>query len=164
MSYEDVEDAELDESFGDVVDNKTRRKINKMVFARDAYIKATGYETGICYSNKEYKIADLQEQLQEENPTLKAVVYAETKDILELDKVAMILSSTKDYIYSPYHDYNYYFKGAYKVLKVSKSVAKEFKDLEGFITAHEFMKSPKHLQRFATAQQIDKYINSFKFL
>ena len=38
MSYEDVEDAELDESFGDVVDNKTRRKINKMVFARDAII------------------------------------------------------------------------------------------------------------------------------
>ena len=84
--------------------------------------------------------------------------------IVELDKVAIILSSTKDYIYNPYHDYNYYFKGAYKVLKVSKSVAKEFKDLEGFITAHEFMKSPKHLQRFITAQQIGKYIESFKFL
>tara|TARA_R100000329_G_scaffold50716_1_gene46841 strand:- start:141 stop:2546 length:2406 start_codon:yes stop_codon:yes gene_type:complete len=164
MSYEDVEDAELDESFGDVVDNKTRRKINKMVFARDAYIKCTGYEVGIKHSNNEYKISDLQEKLQAEDPVLKAVVYAETKDICELDKVAKILSSTKDYIYNQYGGYNYYFGKQYKVLKVSKDVAKEFKDLEGFITAHEFMKSPKHLQRFITAQQIGKYIESFKFL
>ena len=164
MSYEDVEDAELDESFGDVVDNKTRRKINKMVFARDAYIKNTGYETGIKHSNNEYKISDLQEKLQAENPVLKAVVYAETKDICELDKVAKILSSTKDYIYNQYGGYDYHFGKQYKVLKVSKDVAKEFKDLEGFITAHEFMKSPKHLQRFITAQQIGKYIKSFEFL
>ena len=164
MSYEDVEEAELDESFGDVVDNKTRRKINKMVFARDAYVKASGYEVGIRHSNNEYKISDLQEKLQEEDPTLKAVVYAETKDICELDKVVKILSSTKDYIYSQYGGYDYHFGSQYKVLKVSKSVAKEFKDLEGFITAHEFMKSPKHLQRFITAQQIGKYIKSFEFL
>jgi len=164
MSYEDVEDAELDESFGDVVDNKTRRKINKMVFARDAYIKHTGYETGIKHSNNEYKISDLQEKLQAENPTLKAVVYAETKDILELDKVAKILSSTQEYIYNQYGGYDYHFGKQYKVLKVAKNVAKDFKDLEGFITAHEFMKSPKHLQRFITAQQIGKYIESFKFL
>ena len=164
MSYEDVEDAELDEAHGDVVDNKTRRKINKMVFARDAYIKHTGYETGIKHSNNEYKISDLQEKLQAENPTLKAVVYAETKDICELDKVAKILSSTKDYIYNQYGGYDYHFGKQYKVLKVSKDVAKEFKDLEGFITAHEFMKSPKHLQRFITAQQIGKYIKSFEFL
>ena len=164
MSYEDVEDAELSESFGDVVDNKTRRKINKMVFARDAYVKASGYEVGIKYSNHEYKIADLQEKLQAEDPTLKAVVYAETKDIDELEKVVKILSSTKDYIYSQYGGYDYHFGSQYKVLKVAKSVAKDFKDLEGFITAHEFMKSPKHLQRFITAQQIGKYIKSFEFL
>ena len=164
MSYEDVEDAELDEAHGDVVDNKTRRKINKMVFARDAYIKHTGHETGIRHSNKEYKISDLQEKLQAEDPVLKAVVYAETKDIDELNKVAMILSSTQEYIYNQYGGYDYHFGDHYKVLKVSQSVAKEFKDLEGFITAHEFMKSPKHLQRFITAQQIGKYIESFKFL
>ena len=164
MSYEDVEDAVLDEAHGDVVDNKTRRKINKMVFARDAYVKASGYEVGIKYSNHEYKIADLQEKLQAEDPTLKAVVYAETKDIDELEKVVKILSSTKDYIYSQYGGYDYHFGNQYKVLKVAKSVAKDFKDLEGFITAHEFMKSPKHLQRFITAQQIGKYIQSFKFL
>jgi hypothetical protein len=164
LSYEDVEDAVLDASFGDVVDNKTRRKINKMIFARDAYVKATGYEVSIKYFNEEYKIADLQEKLQAENPTLKAVVYAETKDIDELEKVVKILSSTKDYIYSQYGGYDYRFGNQYKVLKVAKSVAKEFKDLEGFITAHEFMKSPKHLQRFITAQQIGKYIESFRFL
>jgi len=164
MSYEDVEDADISESFGDVVDNKTRRKINKMVFARDAYVKASGYEVGIKYSNHEYKIADLQEKLQEEDPTLKAVVYAETKDIDELEKVVKILSSTKDYIYSQYGGYDYHFGSQYKVLKVAKSVAKDFKDLEGFITAHEFMKSPKHLQRFITAQKISGYIKSFTFL
>ncbi len=164
MSYEDVEDAEIGENFGDVVDNKTRRKINKMVFARDAYIKMTGYETGIKYSNHEYKISDLQDKLQAENPTLKAVVYAETKDINELDKVAMILSSSQDYIYNQYGGYDYHFGDHYKVLKVAKNVAKDFKDLEGFITAHEFMKSPQHLQVFITAQQIGKYIQSFKFL
>ena len=49
-------------------------------------------------------------------------------------------------------------------LQIAKDSRKEFKDLEGFITAHEFMKSPKHLQRFITAQQIGKYIESFKFL
>ena len=164
LSYEDVEDAVLDEAHGDVVDNKTRRKINKMVFARDAYVKITAYEVGIKHSNNEYKISDLQEKLQAENPVLKAVVYAETKDICELDKVVKILSSTKDYIYSQYGGYDYHFSKYYKVLKVSKDVAKEFKDLEGFITAHEFMKSPKHLQKFITAQQIGKYIESFRFL
>ena len=165
MSYDDVEDAVLDEAHGDVVDNKTRRKINKMVFARDAYVKNTGYEVGIKHSNNEYKISDLQEKLQAENPTLKAVVYAETKDICELDKVTKILSSDQNNITSPYGGYDSYFsKGPYRVLKVSKDVAKEFKDLEGFITAHEFMKSPKHLQRFITAQQIGKYIESFRFL
>jgi len=164
LSYDDVEDAVLDAAHGDVVDNKTRRKINKMVFARSAYVKVTGYEVGIKHCNNEYKISDLQEKLQAENPTLKAVVYAETKDIDELDKVVKILSSTKDYIYNQYGGYDYYFGKHYKVLKVSKDVAKEFKDLEGFITAHEFMKSPKHLQRFITAQQIGKYIESFKFL
>jgi hypothetical protein len=43
-------------------------------------------------------------------------------------------------------------------------VAKQFAKLEGFLTAHEFMKSPKHLQRFATAQRIAKFIHTFKFL
>ena len=164
-SYDNVEEADLEESTGVIVDNKTLRKINKMVFARDAYIKATGYETEIKHTNKEYKISTLQEKLQAEDSILKTVVYAETKDILELNKVVIILSSSQDYISSPYATYEYYFnKGAYRVLKVSKSVAKEFKDLEGFITAHEFMKNPKHLQRFITAQKIDKYIKSFSFL
>jgi len=75
-----------------------------------------------------------------------------------------VLSSSQDYITNQYGGYEYDFRTEYRVFKVAKNVAKDFKDLEGFITAHEFMKSPKHLQRFATAQKIDQYINSFKFL
>jgi len=56
LSYEDVEEAELTEAFGDIVDNKTRRKINKQVFVRGAYFKTTGYEgTQIKYANSELK-------------------------------------------------------------------------------------------------------------
>lgn len=64
-SYDDIEEADLEESAGVIVDNKTLRKINKMVFARDAYIKATGYETEIKHTNKEYKISSLQENCKQ---------------------------------------------------------------------------------------------------
>ena len=166
--YADIEETELDsELFGDVVDNKTRRKINKMVFARNAEFKADGWEVKISYTNQEYKISDLQLKLHPEEedakPTLKAVVYAETKDVDELEKVVKILGSSRDY-YDNTYNYVYKFKSDYRVLKVSKDVAKQLSKLDGFLTAHEFMKSSTHLQRFATAQRINKFINTFSFL
>ena len=166
--YADIEETELDsELFGDVVDNKTRRKVNKQVFARNAEFKADGWETAIKYTNQEYKISELQDMLHpvSENvtPTLKAVVYAETKDVDELAKVVKILGSSKDY-YTNNYNYSYKFESDYRIVKVSKDVAKQFAKLDGFLTAHEFMKSPTHLQRFATAQRIAKFIEKFKFL
>jgi hypothetical protein len=166
--YADVEEAELDsELFGDIVDNKTRRKVNKMVFARNAEFKADGYQTDIKYTNQEYKISDLQlmlyPEVEDTEPTLKAVVYAETKDVDELAKVVKILGSSKDY-YTNNYNYSYRFESDYRVVKVSKDVAKQFAKLDGFITAHEFMKSSTHLQRFATAQRISKFIKTFSFL
>jgi hypothetical protein len=165
LSYDDVEEANLDEYFGDVVDNKTRRKVNKQVFARNAEFKADGYETKIKYTNQEYKISDLQTMLhpEEGDPKLKAVVYAETKDLDELEKVVKILGSSSDF-YKNNYNYTYKFESDYRVLKVSKDVAKQFANLDGFITAHEFMKDSTHLQRFATAQYIGKFIDSFRFL
>lgn len=166
--YADVEETELDSDlYGDVVDNKTRRKVNKQVFARNAEFKADGWATAIKYTNQEYKISELQEMLHpvSENvtPTLKAVVYAETKDVDELAKVVKILGSSKDY-YTNNYNYSYKFQSDYRVVKVSKDVAKQFAKLDGFITAHEFMKSPTHLQRFATAQRIAEFIENFRFL
>ena len=166
--YADVEEAELDSDlYGDVVDNKTRRKVNKMVFARNAEFKADGWKTHIKYTNQEYKISELQQMLHPEGedvePTLKAVVYAETKDVDELAKVVKILGSSNIY-YSNNYNYSYKFDRDYRVVKVSKDVAKQFAKLDGFITAHEFMKSPTHLQRFATAQRIAEFIENFRFL
>ena len=166
--YADVEEAELDSAlYGDVVDNKTRRKVNKMVFARNAEFKADGWKTDIKYTNQEYKISELQQMLHPEDEDaefdLKAVVYAETKDVDELEKVVKILGSSNVY-YSNDYNYNYKFDRDYRVVKVSKDVAKQFAKLDGFITAHEFMKSPTHLQKFATAQRIDKFIENFRFL
>lgn len=166
--YADIEETELDsELFGDVVDNKTRRKVNKQVFARNAEFKADGWETAIKYTNQEYKISELQDMLHpvSENvtPTLKAVVYAETKDVDELAKVVKILGSSKDY-YTNNYNYSYKFESDYRIVKVSKDVAKQFAKLDGFLTAHEFMKSPTHLQRFATAQRIAEFIHTFSFL
>ena len=161
-----VKEAELEsEMFGDIVDNKTRRKLDKKVFVRNAEFKADGWKTEIKYTNQEYKVSDLQDMLHpaEGEPTLKAVVYAETKDIDELAKVVTVLGSSKDY-YTNNYNYSYKFESEYRVVKVSKDVAKQFAKLDGFLTAHEFMKSPKHLQRFATAQKIEKYIKQFKFL
>ena len=166
IKYSDVEETELDsELMGDVVDNKTRRKVNKMVFARNAEFKADGYETTIKYTNQEYKISDLQVMLhpEEGDPKLKAVVYAETKDLDELEKVVKVLGSSRDF-YKNNYNYSYKFDSYYRVLKVSKDVAKQFANLDGFITAHEFMKDSTHLQRFATAQYIGKYIEKIRFL
>lgn len=165
LSYDDVEEANLDEHFGDVVDNKTRRKVNKQVFARNAEFKADGYETTIKYTNQEYKISDLQAMLhpEEGDPELKAVVYAETKDLDELEKVVKVLGSSRAF-YSNSYNYLYKFESDYRVLKVSKDVAKQFANLDGFITAHEFMKDSTHLQRFATAQYIGKFIEKIRFL
>jgi hypothetical protein len=166
IKYSDVEETELDsELMGDVVDNKTRRKVNKQVFARNAEFKADGYETKIKYTNQEYKISDLQVMLhpEEGDPKLKAVVYAETKDLDELEKVVKVLGSSRAFYDSSYN-YVYKFQSDYRVLKVSKDVAKQFANLDGFITAHEFMKDSTHLQRFATAQYIGKYIEKIRFL
>jgi len=165
LSYDDVEEANLDEHFGDVVDNKTRRKVNKQVFARNAEFRADGYETKIKYTNQEYKISDLQAMLhpEEGDPKLKAVVYAETKDLDELEKVVKVLGSSRAFYESSYN-YVYKFQSDYRVLKVSKDVAKQFANLDGFITAYEFMKDSTHLQRFATAQYIGKFIEKIRFL
>ncbi len=131
------------------------------MFARDAYIKILVMILGIKYTNKEYKISDLQEKLQAENPTVKAVVYAETKDIEHLEKAVKVLSSYKYNCESWYGGDEYELNKKYRAFKVSKDVAKQFKDLEGFITAEDFMKTPKHIQKFITAQQIEKYIREF---
>jgi hypothetical protein len=165
--YEAVEEIDVEEEFGSVLDNKSRRKINKEVFVRTAEFKADGYVTKISYSNQEYKISDLQSLLHPEEegakPELKAVVYSETKDVDELEKVVKIVGSSRD-SYDSGYNYSYSFKSDYRILKVSKDVAKQFAKLDGFITAHEFMKSSTHLQRFATTQYINKFLKEFKFL
>ena len=165
--YEAVEEIDVEEEFGSVLDNKSRRKINKEVFVRTAEFKADGYVTKVSYSNQEYKISNLQDLLhpvsENTTPTLKAVVYSETKDVDELEKVVKIVGSSRD-SYDSGYNYSYSFKSDYRILKVSKDVAKQFAKLDGFITAHEFMKSSTHLQRFATTQYINKFLEEFKFL
>jgi hypothetical protein len=166
-SYADVEEKELSESYGDVLDSKTRRKINKQVFARNAEIKSDSYNTEIRYTNQEYRISDLQDLLLSHGgmaPNLKAVVYAETKNVDELNKVVKIISHNKEETTEAYRYGAQKFENHYRVVKVSKDVAKQFKDIEGFITAEEFMKSPTHLQSFMTAQKIKEYKKSFEFL
>ena len=169
LKYADVKEAELEsEMFGDIVDNKTRRKLDKMVFARNAEIKHDGYGHEFKYTNQEYKISDLQEMLypvsENVTPTLKAVVYAETKNTEELEKVIKILSSSRCNITTNYRYANQKFEGMYRVVKVSKDVAKQFKNLEGFIKAEDFMKQPEHLQKFITAQRISEYSKMIAFL
>lgn len=166
-SYADVEEKELSESYGDVLDSKTRRKVNKQVFARNAEIKSDGYSTEIKYTNQEYRISDLQDLLLSHggaDPNLKAVVYAETKNVDELNKVVKIISHNKHETTEVYRYGAQKFENHYRVVKVSKDVAKQFKNIEGFITAEEFMKSPTHLQSFMTAQKIKEYKSSFEFL
>jgi len=97
-------------------------------------------------------------------PNLKAVVYAETKNVDELNKVVKIISHNKQETTEVYRYGTQKFQNHYRVVKVSKDVAKQFKDIEGFITAEEFMKSPTHLQSFMTAQKIKEYKKSFEFL
>ena len=162
LDYQEVEEPEdLGDQFGTVVDNKTRRKVNKQVFARAARVR-TGYDLHVKYKNEEHRISDLQDLIERDAVT--AVVYAETKDVEHLEKAVKVLSSYKYNCESWYGGDEYELNKKYRAFKVSKDVAKQFKDLEGFITAEDFMKTPKHIQKFATARRIEKYLQDIKFL
>jgi len=164
--YNAVIELELDDQFGDIVDNKTRRKLNKEVFARRAYIDS-GYSVEIKYNNYEYKISNLQEQIEDENKSLNYVVYAESCDEEWLKKAVTVISSAANHRSSRYYSDLYDMDRNVLCFKVAKSVAKDFKNLEGFINAKDlFMETKNHdkLTKFCTGYRINQMLGEVRFL
>ena len=164
--YNAVEELELDDQFGDIVDNKTRRKLNKEVFARRAYV-SSGYSTEIKYNNYEYKISNLQEQIEDGDNALKYVVYAESCDEEWLKKAVVVVSSIANQRRSRYYSDQFDMDTNVLCFKVAKSVAKDFKNLEGFINAKDlFMETKNHdkLTKFCTGYRINQMLREVRFL
>ena len=167
MDYEKVVELEIEAQFGDVLDNKSRRKINKEVFARRAYIEGAVFECKVKYNNYEYKISKLQEDIESEDEILKYVVYAEACDEEWLKKAVKIVSSEGANRESRYYSDTYDVKSHVLCFKVAKNVAKDFKKLEGFINAKDLIMDTKNhdkLTKFCTAHRISKMSDSVEFL
>ena len=165
--YEAVEELEVDEAFGVVLDNKSRRKINKEVFVRRVYFRADGFKPEIKYNNAEYKISNLQEKIEDEEDKLSYVVYAETSDLTFLEAASKVLSSTDSNRNNLYYGTEYSMKDNVMCWKVSGEVAKQLKNVEGFIKAEDFMTKKEHrseLMNVCTASEIRKVLPEISFL
>lgn len=165
--YNEVVELEISEGFGAIVDNKTRRKLNKEVFVKKAYVLGDGYSQGIAYNNYESKISTLQERLENEDNPLKYIVYAESKEDAWLEKALIILSSDTDNRDCRYHGTMYDVQNNVMCFKVSKSVAKDLKGLEGFINAKDLIMDTKNhnkLTKFYTGYRVSEMVDSVRFL
>ena len=165
-SYDDyTPNTDIKEEEGEILSNQERRKLEGKVFARELYPVEypDKYKSDNCkFENIEYDTEVLDKFIDDKDDSL--IVYGFSNESAELSKLGCLMSCSKELNHRGWKGFK--DNKIIKILKISKSLEKFFKNRHERITSIEQFYMDKHplLIKFCTGYIVQNLCDETKYL